>query len=289
MPKKKTAKRAPATKKETKPPSAGRALWSGAIAFGLINIPIKLFKATSERNIDLDLLHRADLGRIHYVRVCQEDGKEIPWDEIVKGYEYEEGDYVVLEDEDFERASPKKTQAIEISQFAAEDEIDSEYFQTPYFMVPEKNAARAYVLLLEALKRSKKVAVARFVMRTKEHLAILKAKDDLLILQEIRFPSEMRDPSGLKIPEAEKTSAKELDLALSLIDQLTEPFDPEQFKDTFVDELKEIIEEKAKGERPRPAPKKVRATQEDDLLESLRASLERSKTPTNGRKEKVPG
>ncbi len=264
--------------KDQKKAAGARAIWSGAIAFGLINIPVKLFTATQEHELAFNQLRKGDLSRIKYMRVAANDGQEVPYEDIVKGYEIEEGVYVVIDDDDIKKAAPKKTQTIEILSFANEDEIDSTYFEKPYYLAPEKNAARAYVLLREALKKSKKVAVAKFVLRTKENLAILKPEGDALILDQIRFQSELREPDNLSLPGKDAMSDKELDLALSLVNQLTESFNPAQYKDTFTAELKNIIEQKAKGiDITAMAAQAPAATGEEDLLASLRASLEASK------------
>ncbi|MEX1248909.1 MAG: Ku protein [Anaerolineales bacterium] len=265
-------------KGQKKAAGGARAIWSGAIAFGLINIPVKLFSATQEHELSFNQLRKGDQSRIKYQRVAVNDGQEVPYEDIVKGYEIEEGVYVVIDDEDLKKASPKKTQSIEILTFVNEDEIDSIYFEKPYYTAPEKNAARAYVLLREALRKSKKVAVCKFILRTKENLAILKAEGDALILNQLRFQSEIRERDNLNLPSVEAMSEKELDLAINLVDQLTEEFKPEQYRDTFTDEIKTIIEQKAKGiditavVAARPEP-----TDDSDLLKILQASIAKSK------------
>ena len=205
------------------------------------------------------------------------DGQEVPYEDIVKGYEIEEGVYVVIDEDDIAKASPKKSQTIEILTFTNEDEIDSIYFEKPYFTAPDKTSARAYILLREALKKSKKVAVCKFILRTKENLAILKPEDDALILDQIRFQSEIRERSHLDLPGADAMKDKELDLALSLVDQLTEPFKPEQYRDTFTDEIKQIIEQKAQGIDITAVQAQPETTDDSDLLKILQASIEKSK------------
>ncbi|MGH2582254.1 MAG: Ku protein [Anaerolineales bacterium] len=267
------------SKKGKKAAGGARAIWSGAIAFGLINIPVKLFSATQGQELAFNQLRKNDLSRIKYLRVAANDGQEVPYEDIVKGYEIEEGVYVVIDEEDIKKASPKKTQTIEIVAFANEEDIDSTYFEKPYFTAPEKNAQRAYVLLREALKKSKKVAVAKFILRTKENLAILKPAGDALILNQIRFQSELREPENLNLPTSEEMNEKELDLALNLVDQLSEPFEPEKFHDTFIEELKQIIEQKAQGiDITAMAEAQPKSTDDSNLLEALRASIEKSKT-----------
>lgn len=263
--------------KSKKAAGGARAIWSGAIAFGLINIPVKLFSATRENELSFNQLRKSDHSRIKYLRVAAADGQEVPYDQIVKGFEVEEGRYVVIEDEDIKNASPKKTQSIEILSFANEDEIDSVYFDKPYYLGPDKNAARAYSLLREALKQSKKVAVAKFILRTKENLAILKPEGDVLILNQIRYQSEVRESDGLNLPGADEVKESELDLALNLVNQLTQQFEPDKYQDTFTAEIKRIIEQKAQGMTPEVVGAAPEQTKDDDLLASLRASIEASK------------
>jgi DNA end-binding protein Ku len=279
MPKKTEQTGSEAGEKGQKKAAGGaRAIWSGSIAFGLINIPVKLFSATQEYQISFNQLRRGDLSRIKYMRVAANDGQEVPYEDIIKGYEIEEGVYVVIDEDDIAKASPKKTQTIEIVTFTDESEIDSIYFEKPYYTAPEKNASRAYALLREALKKSKKVAVCKFILRTKENLAILKPEGDALILNQIRFQSEVREREHLNLPSADALNEKEMDLALSLVGQLSEPFMPEQYRDTFTEEIKQIIEQKAQGiditaalqDRPEP-------TDDSDLLKILQASIEKSK------------
>lgn len=267
------------SEKGQKKAGGARAIWSGAIAFGLINIPIKLFSATQGNEISFNQLRKSDMSRIKYKRVAAADDKEVPYEEIVKGYELDEGVYVLIDEEDLKKASPKKTQSVEIIAFANEDEIDSIYFEKPYYTAPEKNASRAYVLLREALKKTKKVAICKFILRTKENLAILKPEGDALILNQIRFQSEIREQEHLNLPSTDAMNDKELELAVSLVDQLTSSFDPEQYKDTFTDEIKQIIEQKSKGiDITAALQQQPEATDDSDLLASLRASIERSKT-----------
>lgn len=263
--------------KSKKAAGGARAIWSGAIAFGLINIPVKLFSATRENELSFNQLRKSDHSRIKYLRVAAADGQEVPYDQIVKGFEVEDGRYVVIEDEDIKNASPKKTQSIEILSFANEDEIDSVYFDKPYYLGPDKNAARAYSLLREALKQSKKVAVAKFILRTKENLAILKPEGDVLILNQIRYQSEVRESDGLNLPGADEVKESELDLALNLVNQLTQQFEPDKYQDTFTAEIKRIIEQKAQGMTPEVVGAAPEQTKDDDLLASLRASIEASK------------
>ncbi len=248
-----------------------RPIWSGAISFGLIHIPVNLYPAVGEKGLDFDYIRRKDLCRIRYARVCRATGEEVPMEDIVRGYEYKKGDYVILEEEDFKRASVKKTQMIEIVSFAQQDEIDIKLLEKPYYLEPTKGAQKAYALLREALKRSKKVGIARFVLKTREHMAIVRAEDALMVLEQMRFKDEIRQAAGLNLPQ-EETSNKELDMAIKLIDQLTEPFRPEEFHDTYTEELKNLIEAKARGKVYEIKEEPVTAAV-PDLLAKLRESL----------------
>lgn len=253
-----------------------RAIWSGSLSFGLVNIPVKLYSAVETKELKFNLLHKDDLSPVRYARVCRRDGKEIPYEDIVKGYEYEPGDFVVLADEDFKKANMKETSSIEIINFAQEKEIDPILFEKPYYLEPEKSK-KPYALLREALEKSKKVGVAKFVLRNKERLGIIRPEDNLIVLEQLRFKEEIRKPDGLKIPEANTSVKKELELALQLIDQLTVQFDPNQYKDTYTKELKDVIEAKAKGKTPRAKGKAPEPVKVHDLMAVLKKSLEKQK------------
>lgn len=255
-----------------------RPLWKGSLSFGMVYIPIRLYSATAEREINFDLLHSKDLSPIRYARICKEDGQEIPYNDIVKGYEYEPGDYIVLTEEDFEKVYPEKTKRIEIADFTFESEIDPIYFEKPYYLEPEKGAAKAYILLREALKESGKVAIANFVIRQREHIGVVKPHKNLLILDQMRYHSSIKSALELDIPKNEKISARELDLALKLIDQLTIEFQPERYVDTYTEELFAMIEAKKKGIKRKPARAKgAKAGKVVNLMGMLKASLEKKK------------
>jgi len=253
-----------------------RAVWSGSIAFGLVNIPVKMFTATQSSTLDLDMLDSKDHSNIRFKRVNESTGKEVPFKEIVKGYNLD-GNYVVLEDEDFEAAEPEKTKTIEIMNFVKEDDIDSIYYESPYYLEPVKAAMHAYAILRDALRNAKKVGVATFVMRNKETLAIVKPMEKVLVLNRIRFEQEIRDFKDLALPESTKTKTKEVDIALKLIDQLTEEFDISKYKDTYTDKLLKIIEDKAKGKKPKVKKMKVVHKRSENLMETLKASLAQRK------------
>ena len=255
-----------------------RSIWRGAISFGLIHIPVRLYKASRDRELKFKLLHKKDMGEIRYARICKEDGKEVPWDDVVKGYEYQKGDYVVLTDEDFEKADVKKSRTIEILDFTHEDKINSMYYETPYFLEPEKGATKAYALLREALKRSKKVAIGHFVFRLHEHLGVIRPHGDILVLNQLRYDSELVQPKGLEIPKKENLEKKEIEIALKLIDQLTKPFKPGDYSDTYADELKAIIKKKAKSKKiVVKKGKEPKSPKVHDIMALLKKSLEEHK------------
>lgn len=251
-----------------------RSIWSGSISFGLVNIPVKLYSGSeAHHGLDLNMLHAKDHSPIRYARICRKDGKEIPYDEIVKGYEYQEGDYVELTNEDFQKADVRKTKTIDIKQFVDEKEIDTRYYEKPYYLEPAKGAERAYVLLRQALEQSGKIALAKYAMRARDNMAAIKPIGDSLVLNQMRFPADVRNPSGLNMP-SEQADASEVKMALALIDQLSGPFIPEDWHDTYTEELEEIIEEKAKGKKPKAHGKAPEQTKVKDLMATLKASLE---------------
>ncbi len=249
-----------------------RPIWTGAIGFGLVNIPVKLYSATQRSEISLDMLDKKDMSHIKYQRINEKSGKEVTWEHIVKGYKLDD-EYVVLTDKDFESANAKKTKTIEISDFVNEDEIDSVYFETPYYLEPDKSGERAYALLREALRKTKKVGIATFVMRNKEGLAILRANEKVIILNRIRFAEEIRDPDELKLPGKPEIKKAELDMAVSLINQLTSKFDISSYKDTYTEQLLKLIHDKAKGVKPKVTHMKVVHSAKEDLFSQLKASL----------------
>lgn len=223
------------------------------------------------------MLRKQDLCPISYARVCRDTGEEVPYEEIVKGYEYRKGDYIVIEDEDFRRANVRKTQTIDIEEFVDEREIDTKFFEKPYYLEPTKQARKAYALLREALKKTGKVGVGRFVLRSRERLVALKPEGDLIVLEQMRFVSELRKPEGLNLPAGDEANNRELSVAIKLIDQLTEPFKPEQFHDTYREELERVIAEKAAGRTPEARGEKPIPTEVPDLMAKLRESLERAR------------
>ncbi len=256
-----------------------RSIWKGAISFGLVNIPVKMYTATKSKEISFVLLHKNDLSEIRYARICKTEEKEVPWKDIVKGYEYEKGGYIVLRDQDFDKIGVKKTKTIEILNFIDEDEIDSVYYVKPYFLEPDKQGEKAYALLRDALKKSKKVGLAKYVLRNHEHLAVIKFQDDMIILNELRYVEELITSKDLKIP-AVKTTAAEMNMAIALIDQLTAAFNPKKYKDTYTQDVKKLIKQKAKGKPLKPKTKEKPSPKVHDIMSLLQASLEEKKPKT---------
>jgi DNA end-binding protein Ku len=249
-----------------------RPIWTGAIGFGLVTIPVRLFSAVQGSELDLDMLDKKDNAHIHYKRVNENTGKEVAWENIVKGYNYN-GRYVILDDKDFAAASPEKTKRVELFQFCKESEIDSVYYETPYFVEPDKSGNKPYALLRAALEEAGMAGIGSFVMRNKEHLVVLKPYKNMLVLNQIRFQEEIREPEGLKLPAKAGVSAPEIKMALQLIKQMTAPFDIAAYKDTYSDALLKLIHTKAKGKKI-PEPKlRVVHKQTTDIMEQLKASL----------------
>jgi len=251
-----------------------RALWSGSISFGLVNIPVRLYSGVNpHEGIDLDMLHKDDNSPIRYARICRKDGEEVPWNDIVKGYEYRDGDYVVLTKKDLEKLDSEQTETIDIQHFVDEDEIDIRYYEHPYYLEPTKGGDKAYALLRGALESSGKSALVTFVMREREHLGVIKPVGRALILTQMRFPTDLREATELKFPTESSVTKDEVKVALKLISQETKPFIPEDYEDTFTEELEELIEAKTKGKRLKKRPSKQPDTQAKDLMAALKASL----------------
>lgn len=253
-----------------------KSIWNGSVGFGLVNIPVKLYSATEETKLDLDMLDKNDMGRIRYKRVNENTGKEVEWDDIVKGHMWDD-QYIILTDEDFEKASAKKSKVVEITEFVDEGDIANILFKKPYYLEPEKGGTRSYALLRDALKKTKKVGIATFVLRQKENLAVVSAQDKVLMLHVIRFAHEIRSAEDLNLPENADIKHKELDMAVSLIEQYADKFDPKDFKDAYYETLMKIIENKAKGKKTKVRKLEVAPTKSEDLMAQLKASLEKKK------------
>jgi DNA end-binding protein Ku len=252
-----------------------RALWKGSISFGLINIPVEMFSGSEERTVDLDMLRKSDHAKIHYKKVAGDTDEEVANEDIVRGYKLDNGEYVVLEKEDLEAVEAAQTHTMDIISFVKAQEIDSVYFDKPFFLEPAKGAEKAYTLLLTALKKSDRVGLATMVMRTKEQIGILKAERNAIIFNRMRYPDELRSADDLKIPKNVKISEKEEALALKLVEQLTEPFKPEGLKDNYRQKLEKFIKAKEKKQETvkvtEPEPTHV-----DELMAQLESSLKKA-------------
>jgi DNA end-binding protein Ku len=265
-----------------KPKSAGRPIWKGTINFGLVNIPVALYSAEADGSLDFDLLDRRDFSRVRYRRVNENTGREVPWDEIVKGYEYKKGQYVALTDDDFLKANIEATQSIDILDFVDAADISPIYFDKPYYLVPLKNGQRAYALLREVLKRTGKVGIARVVIRSRQHLAALLADGPVLILNLLRFSHELRDPSALDVPAARSTqgSNQELKMAEQLVETMAGKWDPKKYRDEYHQDLLQLIDKKIKSGQTKaiePAEAAPRPKQQGkiiDIMHLLRQSVE---------------
>ncbi len=253
-----------------------RAIWNGAVGFGLVNIPIKLYAASESGTLDLDMLDSKDLSNIRFKRINENTGKEVVWEDIVKGYKLDDR-YIVLEDEDFQAASPEKSKILSISQFVKEADIDSAYFETPYYLEPQKNGEGAYNLLLKALIKTKMAGIGSFVLREKEILCLIRPyADKVLMVNRMRYPEEMRDFNDLKIP-VKAPKPGELKMAEQLIKSLATDFNPADFKDTYNADLLKIIKQKAKGKKVKAAASEIPEGKATDLMAMLKASLEKGK------------
>jgi len=258
-----------------------RAIWKGSISFGLVNIPIALYPATRREELKFRLLRKVDLSPVNYKRVAEKDGKEVSWDQIVKGYEYEKGKYVVLKDEDFERVDLEATQTVDIQDFVDQKEIDPMFFYKPYYLEPQKGGDKAYALLRDALKDSNKVGIAKVVIKTRQYLAGVKPEDGALVLELMHFADELADPGKLHVPKKTEVGKREMNMAKSLIDSMR---NPEKYKDDYREALMEVIEEKVEAggkeieEKPKKAPKPTKII---DLVSVLQKSLEQ----TGGKKK----
>lgn len=252
-----------------------RSIWNGSISFGLVSIPVKLYSGSEDRRVELDMLDKHDNARIRYKRVNEDTGKEVEWKDIVKGFKKDDA-YVVLEKEDFESANVKKSKTIDIEEFIDEDQVADVLFKKPYFLEPQKEGGKSYNLLREALKKTGKLGVATFVMRQKEHLSLVGVYQKALVLHVIRFADEIRDPADLKLPST-KVSRKEIDMAISLIDQYSTKFKLDKYKDVYNDQLMKIIESKSTGKKVKPEEFDSKPTPAKDLMAQLKASLEKKK------------
>src|SRR5260370_21671224 len=256
-----------------------RAIWKGSISFGLVNIPIALYPATRREELKFRLVRKSDLSPVNYKRVAEKDGKEVPWEQIVKGYEYEKGKYVGLKDEDFERVDLEATQTVDIQDFVDVDEIDPMFFYKPYYLEPQKGGDKAYALLRDALKDSKKVGIAKVVIKTRQYLAGVKPEDGALVLELMHFADELADTERLHVPKKAEVGKREMNMAKSLIDSMSSKWNAEKYRDDYREALMEVIEEKVEAggkeieEKPKKAPKPTKVI---NLVKVLQQSLEQT-------------
>ena len=256
-----------------------RAIWKGSISFGLVNIPIALYPATRKEELKFRLLRAKDNSPVNYKRVAEKDGKEVPWDQIVKGYEYEKGKFVVLNEKDFQRVDLEATQTVDIQDFVDLEEIDPMYFYKPYHLEPQKGGDKAYVLLREALADGKKVGIAKVVIKTRQYLAGVKALKHALVLELMHFAEELADAEKLKVPKELEVGKREREMAKKLVESMSAKWEPEKYKDDYREALMEVIEEKVesggKAIEEKPKPKKE-STKVIDLVAVLQESLAKS-------------
>lgn len=266
-----------------------RALWKGSIAFGLVNIPVELHTAVRDSRPRFRLLHADDTSPVKYERVCFRDGKPVAWEDLVKGYEYEKGRFVVLTKEDFRAAALEKTRTIEIRSFVTGEEIDDRFFETSFYLVPPKGGERAYALLREAMRDTDLVGIATIVLREAQHLAALEVADDAIVLTQMRYAEELVDATQYTFPPAKDIRKPELEMARTLVKNLADAWDPSQYTDQYRENLMAIIKAKMKGKAPKLAEAaEPRQAEVVDLMERLRQSLEGAGTRKPAKARKPP-
>ncbi len=274
----------------------GRSLWKGAISFGLVHIPVEMYPATREHSLDLTMLDRRDFSPVGFKRYNKGNNKEVTWDDIVKGYEYSSGEYVVLSEEDLRRANVEATQTIDILAFVDAAEVPLLYYEQPYYLAPGKGGDKVYALLRETLKSTGKVGIATVVIRVKQHLAALVCVGDTIVLDTLRFADEIRDPGELKIPSSDSKAAaisdKELKMAMALVEGMSEDWEPEQYHDTYREDVMKIVEEKVAAHQTKtitmPGKEKAPAASGNviDLVALLQQSI--GKKPGKAEAEETP-
>ncbi|MES2016859.1 MAG: Ku protein [Pseudomonadota bacterium] len=275
-----------------------RTLWKGAISFGLVHIPVEMYPATSEHALDLTMLDRRDFSPVGFKRYNKSNGKEVSWDDIVKGYEYSDGEYVVLSEEDLRRANPEATQTIDILAFVDADQVPLLYFDQPYYLAPGKGGDKVYALLRETLRKAGKVGIANVVIRVKQHLAALVCVDDVIVMNTLRYSDEIRATDELKIPSSKAKAAsitdKELDMAMTLVEGMSEAWKPEQYHDTYREDVLALIEKKVKAKQTKTItmPDKehapAAASNVVDLVSLLQKSLESKPSAKAAPAKKAP-
>jgi DNA end-binding protein Ku len=257
-----------------------RSIWKGSISFGLVNIPVSLYPATHKEELKFRLLREADLSPINYKRVAEVDGKEVPWEQIVKGYEYEKGKYVILKEDDFKRVDIEATQTVDIIDFVKLEDVDPMYFHKPYYLEPSKGGANAYALLRDVLKETGKAGIAKVVIKTRQYLAALKPLREVLVLELMHFADELTDSAELKVPQESKNPRrKEVEMAKALVDQMTDEWNPTRYTDDYTSALMKVIDQKIESGgklAPVKAEREKKSGKVIDLLAVLQKSLEQT-------------
>jgi DNA end-binding protein Ku len=278
-----------------------RVLWKGAISFGLVHIPVGLYSAEKRNNFDLTMLDRRDMKPVGFKRYNKETGEEVPWDQIVKGYEYEKGRYVVLTDEDFRRANVEATQTIDILRFVEEKEIAPMYFETPYYLAPDRRGEKGYALLRETLQHTRKVGIANVVIRTRQYVAALIPVDDMIVMNTLRYAEEVRAADELDVPpknlKAVGVTPRETEMAVKLVDEMTGDWNPKDYRDTYHEDLLKLIDKRIKaGETEIVSATDAEETDEEpsrgevvDLMALLKRSVQdksRKRSSSDHRRER---
>jgi DNA end-binding protein Ku len=276
-----------------------RPIWTGSIDFGLVNIPVKLYPAQTSNQLDFDLLDKRDFSRVRYRRVNEKTGQEVKWDQIVKGYQYDKGEYVAVTDKDFEQANVEATQSITILDFVDTGAISSQYYDTPYYLEPLKNGRRAYALLREVLQKTGKIGIAKVVLRTRQHLAALVPQGPLLVLNTLRYPRELRDASRLDLPQSvdkkAAVSSQEVKMAEQLVGSMTGEWQPDKYRDEYHDDLLKLIERKVKAgqtkavESAAEAPRPKREGKVIDMMQLLRQSVKQAQSKEGATRQRKAG
>jgi DNA end-binding protein Ku len=258
-------------------PAKPRAIWSGSITFGLVNAPVRIYSAIQEHKLHFHFVHRKDDSPIGYEKICKKEDKPVPDDEIVKAFEFAKGEYVYMEDEDFDAAKVQGVRTIEISDFVPYADIDPIFFAKTYYVGPDKGAEKVYSLLVRAMEGSELAGIAKFVMRDKQYLGCLRVREGALTLEQLYFADEIRPLTGIK-PNKARVEKRELDMARALIENFAGEWDPTQYKDTYTRELRAVINAKRKGKEVHEAAEVEEPEEAIDLMEALRQSVERTKT-----------
>jgi DNA end-binding protein Ku len=259
-------------------------MWKGNISFALVSIPISLFSATRRNELSFHYLHKKDMSPVSYKRFCDSENTEVPWEEITRGYEFEKDRYIEISDEDLENVDVVYTKTIQIQEFVHQDEIDPLYFDKPYYLEPQKGGERAYALMRDALAQAKKIGIAKVVLKSKEHLAAVKAAGNMMTLQTMRFAHEIVDAGSLNLPGKADISKKEMDLANTLIDSMSDKFEPNKYKDDYYEKVLETIQMKIAGVAPQaPVPQGPGPAKVIDLMEVLKQSLSETKKAKSAR------